>query len=154
MPREVGSRTKKEVVIKYNFLKNFILFWAFISWQRTNSSNLFSISNCSQISQCSNWVEARCCRSINWRLLKVLYYCRQLVGLCLGLIEIFPLIIKVILFVTKGFLLVTKGFPLVTKDQGSTHPFTFFWSEVWQRTKNELTNLRTGRNHEPCLLLV
>ena len=50
-----------------------------------------------------------------------------------------------------SFPLVTKGFPF--GHQGSTSPFTFFWSEVW-RTKNERTNERTGRNHEPCLLLV
>ena len=38
----------------------------------------------------------------------------------------------------RGYPLVTKVFPLVTKDQGSTPPFTLFWSEVW-RTYGERT---------------
>ena len=62
----------------------------------------------------------------------------------LGLIGVFPFI-----------LLFTKVFPLVTKDfpfghQGSTPPFTFFWSEVWRTKNEERTNGPDGITNHVC----
>ena len=105
--------------------------------------------------------------------------CGQLAGLCptclfhslrhgcLGLNEVFSFFFHS--FIHQGlsplsFTLATKvspfrhsGFsfkvlPLVTKDQGSTPPFTLFWSEVWRTKNEERTNLRTGRTYVLSLL--
>ena len=102
--------------------------------------------------------------------------CGQLVGLCptclfyslrhgrLGLIEVFPFLsffysprsITIVLpFGHQGLSLWSlRVFPLVIKvPHLHLHSFEVKCDE--ERTKNELkTNLRTGRNHEPCQLLV
>ena len=59
----------------------------------------------------------------------------------------FTLVTKVSPFGHSGFSF--KVLPLVTKDQGSTPPFTLFWSEAWRRTNEELTD-RT-HTHTYCL---
>ena len=87
--------------------------------------------------------------------------CRQLVVLCLtclfwslrhgrlGLIEVFPFLS--FFYSSRSSLWSLRVFPLVIKiPHLHLHSFEVKCDE---RT-NEQTNLRTGRNHKPCLLLV
>ena len=89
----------------------------------------------------------------------------------LGLIEVFPFLS--FFYSPRSSLWSPLSFPLVTNVYPSSHQGLSLWSlrvfplvikvphlhlhsfEVKcdeRRTKNERTNERTGRNHEPCLL--